>query len=288
MTAIAYPGKVRLRWPKAPIGVAAYSVYRSASTGGPWEMLTPDGPKQAENWRDNVFAAVAQPDAPMYYKVAALNRAGAELAASEPVICAALPGSALQPILSLDLANGLSGGSLNGSAVIEKVNDVPVIHFTNGGYLAFPHRPEFNTDQEITVSLWVKLVSLGNMPVVLSHGQFDVDGYFVQVFGGRIRFYLHGVGLVDAGGIQPGKWYHIAGTYDGSEIAVYLNGERVGRAYANGSITPCGRTLYIGRYEHSGPEYETECLIAGVRIYPTGLPGDEVRKEYLRLSDKLR
>ena len=288
VTAIAYPGKVRLRWPKAPIGVAAYSVYRSASTGGPWESLTPDGPKQAENWRDNVFAAVAQPDAPMYYKVAALNRAGAELAASEPVICAALPGSPLQPILSLDLATGLSGGNLNGAAVIEKVNDLPVLHFTNGGYLAFPHRPELNTDQEITVSLWVKLVSLGNMPVVLSHGQFDVDGYFVQVFGGRIRFYLHGVGLVDAGGIQPGKWYHIAGTYDGSEIAVYLNGERVGRAYANGQITPCGRTLYVGRYEHAGPEYETESLITGVRIYPTGLPGDEVRKEYLRLAAPLR
>ena len=136
--------------------------------------------------------------------------------------------------------------------------------------------------------MWVKLESPGVMPVMLSHGQWNQDGYFLQTFNGGLRFDLEGVGTLDAGHIEPGRWYHIAATYDGIVMKIYLNGREVGSKPASGMPKPCSRNLYIGRYELPGDEYETDCQVAAVRIYTIGLTSQEVAAEYNRLAGRLR
>jgi hypothetical protein len=277
-----------LTWPRLPIGIVGCLAYRATSPAGPWECLNADRPRPAESWRDNVLAVAAKPGISMYYKLTAIAHSGTEIGASEPVQCAALPAGAENPILSLDFTGDLAGGSWGGQEAVEEVNGVPAAHLKDGSHIVLPHRPEFNLDAEMTIELWAKLESPGIMPVLLCHGSYVQDGYFLQILSGKVRFYLHGVGVVNAGTVQPGKWYHIAGTYDGSEMIVFVNGEPAGRYYGGGRMTPCSRSLYIGRYDVSDRQYETDCRITGVRIYAAALLPEDVRAKHQRLAGKLR
>jgi hypothetical protein len=154
--------------------------------------------------------------------------------------------------------------------------------------VVFPHKPDLNAVDGLTVEMWVKLESAGAMPVLLCHGAWDIDGYFLQVLGGQLRFFMAGAGTIDAGPIQPGRWYHIAGTYDGSEMLTYINGELVGRSESSGQPIQCTRNLYIGRYDMSGSDWETECRITAVRIHSIALLPDEIRRSYQQLAGKLK
>lgn len=289
LTAQAAPGKVRLRWPASQFGITGYRVYRAESTEGKWTLLNPDNILPANHWIDRSYSTKAEPGAAFYYKLAAVDRFGNEAAASEPVQCIAKPYDDAKPVLSVDFKEALGGGSWGGSAVVEDMNGVPTAYFRNGSHLAIPHNDIFNTQYELTIMMWLKLESEDfQIPVFLSHGLFNQDGYFLQAIGGRLRFYLHGVETLDAGQITPGRWYHIAACYDGREMTIYTNNTKAGSKPASGEIKPANRTLYIGRYDEAGSTFETACRMADVRIYSFGLSAEEVAQEYSKLADKLR
>ncbi|UCD51558.1 MAG: alpha/beta fold hydrolase [Phycisphaerales bacterium] len=46
---------------------------------------------------------------------------------------------------------------------------------------------------------------------------------------------------------QTGRWYHLAGTYDGSTIVAYINGARIDSKSASGSMYIDGADLYLGK-----------------------------------------
>ena len=279
-------GRVVLRWGKASMGTGGFLVNGSSSEQGPWTSLHPDKPLPANNWSEHRFVVKAEPGTAQYYQVIPVDHFGGKGQPSNVVECSALPQGDLGVILSLDF-EGPFGGTWGTVPAVETVNGVPAAHLKDGNYLVLPNRPEYSPDMEVTLEMWVKLDKPGVMPVLLGHGMWQQDGYFLQTFGGRIRFFLAGVGTLDAGSIEPGKWYHVAATYDGSDMAVYLNGELAGRQEASGSITPSGRNLYIGRYELEDAQYQTDCMITAVKLYPTALTPQDVKKEYEQLSGKL-
>jgi proline iminopeptidase len=56
------------------------------------------------------------------------------------------------------------------------------------------------------------------------------------------------IGLLRAShDFQTGKWYHLAGTYDGNTIAAYVNGVGIGRESASGRMSIDEADLYIGK-----------------------------------------
>jgi len=56
------------------------------------------------------------------------------------------------------------------------------------------------------------------------------------------------IGTLRAGhDFQVGKWYHLAGTYDGSTIVAYVNGVRIGSQFASGKMSIDEADLFIGR-----------------------------------------
>jgi len=278
-------GKIILRWGKASLGTNGFLVNTAPSEQGPWTALD-DKPVTMNNWSDHRFVARAEPGKTQYYQVIPLDRLGGKGQASNVVECSALEQGELSPILSLDF-EGITPGTWGTVSAVESVNGVPVAHFKDGNYLVIPNRPEFSPDMEITLEMWVMLEKPGVIPVLLSHGLWQQDGYFLQILGGGVRFFVAGVGTLDAGRVEAGKSYHIAATYDGAEMAVYLNGALAGLRDASGVITPCGRNLYIGRYEYEDSQYQTECRITAVKLYPTALTPQDVKQEYDRLAGRL-
>lgn len=68
---------------------------------------------------------------------------------------------------------------------------------------------------------------------------------------GRATFFVHLDGKYvsarsAAGYVRPGRWYHIAGVFDGGEIRLYGNGRLLSRTNASGKRTPNRLPFYIG------------------------------------------
>lgn len=66
--------------------------------------------------------------------------------------------------------------------------------------------------------------------------------------------------------IEPGVWYHVAATYDGSVYRVYLDGLEVGVSESGLTMTPGRPVINIGSY-NGGYAYGLDGVVDDVRIY---------------------
>lgn len=80
--------------------------------------------------------------------------------------------------------------------------------------------------------------------------------------------------------LSPDEWYHIAGTFDGSEIKCYLNGVVKGTGRMAG-ITGGNGSLLIGE---DGWVNVFVGVVDEVRIYNRALSEDEIQHNYITMS----
>lgn len=116
---------------------------------------------------------------------------------------------------------------------------------------------------ELTLSAWVKVDALGTIQSVISKSEDGVDeAYELNILAdGRISLTVSGNGLggdlgfarstADAAGqLEPGEWYHIAGTWDGvNPTTMFINGVDVtdpGGTAVAGSVNDSAVDLGIG------------------------------------------
>jgi hypothetical protein len=86
----------------------------------------------------------------------------------------------------------------------------------------------------------------------------------------------NGYNLLTKTAITAGAWYHIAATYDGSFMRVYINGvEDPVKVARTGHLDPSSAPLIIGK-----PEFALNGIIDDVRIYNRALSADEVQAPY--------
>jgi len=102
------------------------------------------------------------------------------------------------------------------------------------------------------------------MPVLLSHGAWQIDGWFVQILGGRLVIRTP---QADATGpvVQTGKWHKVRWELSGQEHRLLVNGEEV-QPFAPLRMTPTERTLRIGQYEQVEPRYRFHGTLRNIRI----------------------
>jgi hypothetical protein len=86
-------------------------------------------------------------------------------------------------------------------------------------------------------------------------------------------------GTVWGGHVPVNKWSHVACTYDGSDVRVYLNGREVAVAEASGSLGANNRDLWIGRQDPALDPQRTRSfdgLIDEVQIFNRALSRCEI------------
>lgn len=80
----------------------------------------------------------------------------------------------------------------------------------------------------------------------------------------------------------PGQWYHLVGTYDGSNVRIYINGKDVGSpTAATGNIDTDAADIRIGD-DLATSHVNWKGLIDEVRIYNRALSAEEIRYHYNR------
>src|SRR5207302_10238367 len=104
----------------------------------------------------------------------------------------------------------------------------------SSNYLQVADTASLNPTAAVTVSSWVKFTSIpgaGTAMAPVSKNEGDSYGIIAnEVDSGRIEtwFYLVGWGYARAGeslsNLSAGQWYHIAGTFDGTDTKFYRDG----------------------------------------------------------------
>lgn len=139
-----------------------------------------------------------------------------------------------------------------------------------------------NNREALTVAAWVKLDSVefsGFPTVVRQEGAFALRFAenrigFVLWFGGKPE----GIEAKQAAW-QPNRWYHLAGTYDGARMRIFIDGHLEGasdeRTQGNfdWSATPC----WLGA---CGEDHPFRGAIDEVRLYNTALSPAEIASLY--------
>ncbi|MCP4989036.1 MAG: LamG domain-containing protein [Colwellia sp.] len=131
------------------------------------------------------------------------------------------------PLVTIPQVTGFSTLGLNGTTE----------------YAEITHSSSLNLSSEMTLSIWVNLDSLGTSgsdnlldKIISTTGyRLEYDRFFKK-FG--IVFYSGGVLKRVQTTTTPvtGAWYHVAGTYDGTTIKIYLNGVEENSSAFTGGI----------------------------------------------------
>ena len=104
----------------------------------------------------------------------------------------------------------------------------------------------------------------------------DHSGWFLQRLGGSFRWHVGGIDC-DGGHPQPGRWYHVMGTFDGQTARLHVDGRRVAEKAGSPILTPWKGSLCVGQYSGGpGPQYQVPGKIRDLKIFGRLLSDQEI------------
>ena len=156
----------------------------------------------------------------------------------------------------------------------------------------------------ITITFWMK--ASANNEMHNYQGLVASDYYGVEISNGfqsnmGVNFYVSSdrgnswgaISEANGGGatITAGEWHHIAGTYDGADVALYIDGQAWGNSASySGNVSPISRSGFLAIGSEDGRTAFPNCLgtryfnglIDEVRIYNRAMSASEIRSIYNR------
>jgi hypothetical protein len=184
------------------------------------------------------------------------------------------PGSSI----AIDSA-GTNNGTLNGDATWTTGRIDGALSFDgDGDYVAVAAIAPLTGDT-LTVQAWIRLDEFAGAtnPILTQYKQLMThEGYYFYVSDDRPTFYvIKGFSTRQATSpetINADQWYHVAGTNDGTELKLYVDGQLKASVSSSG-FTGVDENAYIG-HKYNFSLYYTG-LIDDVRIYERAVSEDE-------------
>jgi hypothetical protein len=156
-----------------------------------------------------------------------------------------------------------------------------------------------NIIEDITVEAWINAGSWGTTyvsnSIVCKHGWSSGEkGYVLRAGGnGQLSFAIAGVNsggnnvswkeaVSDTGRLHLNTWTHVAGTFDGNKIRIYIDGVQVKSVNFKGTIDPSvDYKLKIGRIadDNTGDKRYFNGLIDEVRIWDNAMSANEINSK---------
>ena len=127
------------------------------------------------------------------------------------------------------------------------------------GAVQVPHNPNQNTGGQITIEAWVLPTSSGHGRTILQkRSPSNVGGYVFETvhapFGpeNSLQFAImingtYSVLQAPANVLTIGVWQHVAATYDGTAMTIYVNGAQTAGMTVSGDIDAVTDPLVMGR-----------------------------------------
>ena len=156
------------------------------------------------------------------------------------------------------------------------------LYFDGTDQVTCSNSPSLNPETAMTVAAWIDPDGWSGNPRILQKGQSD-NQYRLLFQSGQLKFDLFGVtnGTVVTSPPSAGTWHHVAGTYDGSLMGIYVDGQLVALQSASGPIAITTDALNIGNKPRSGNPFDHfSGIIDDVRIYGRALSAGEIGQLY--------
>ena len=138
--------------------------------------------------------------------------------------------------------------------------------------------PSLNPANAITISTWVNAGDWFNNTRVLEKGKSDNQyGLWINN-SGQLEFLLAGVtnGILITSPPSTAAWHHLAATYNGTSISLYIDGQLAAQHSASGPLTITTDPLAIGGKPSGGPLFAFYGVIDDVRIYSSALSASQI------------
>lgn len=140
-----------------------------------------------------------------------------------------------------------------------------------------PDRPAFHFTTEMTVAAWIKPSRL-NGPQTILNKWYAPDSYILLLQDG---FYGFGVALANgptrtiAAPATVNQWAHVTGVFNGSTIALYVDGVLKASGSAAGVLQDSARPVEMGNH----PSWNAYAgLLDEVRLYNVALSSRQVQR----------
>lgn len=139
------------------------------------------------------------------------------------------------------------------------------------------------TNNRLTLSAWINPTLLsGNAIVSKSFYSTHTDPYYTWIlyaYSGGLHCRLDG-SAITAGALSVGQWQHVAATYDGSSIRLYVNGVQTGSTPKTGNLQATSRNVRIGGRDTGSLGEFFHGAIDEVRVSSVARSADWIRAEW--------
>jgi hypothetical protein len=157
------------------------------------------------------------------------------------------------------------------------------LSFNKSNYLLVDNAPALNPSNQITIAAWIKPTTSGTQYVVRKGRQDATDGYELSLSSdGKIFVRFNQASSGDAFRVNStskyptngSTWLHVAATYDGSTIKLYINGVLQGSKNATFQIASNSLPLAIGAQDDGYRGFAG--AIDGVKLFNRALSAAEI------------
>ncbi|NLC56988.1 MAG: hypothetical protein GX774_09145 [Armatimonadetes bacterium] len=153
-----------------------------------------------------------------------------------------------------------------------------------GGCVVVPNHPRLSPTAGLTIECWVKSDQPGQENTWIVNrvlaGSTDT-GYRLGVLGGKPCFEVPQTDwshhLTATADLPTGRWVHLAGTFDGQQMRLYVDGKLDGVMDRPGPVKPNNLPLHLGSYEAKHQAHFVG-LLDEVRLYDRALTAAEVAR----------
>lgn len=149
-------------------------------------------------------------------------------------------------------------------------------------------------DSQISVESWVKVdrpETWGGIVGCIQDDGSTEHGWLLGFNGDRFSFALAGsrsglTYLKADQAFQKGRWYHVAATYDGKQMKLYLNGTLSASSdEEQGPISYANKRFFtVGAYKDANESYPLKGALHEIRIFQNALTAEEIGGHYRQLK----
>ena len=290
LTATPSGSTVNLSWTAASdnVGVLRYNVHRSTTSG-----FTPSAANRIGQPTGTSFAEGGLAGGTYFYKVTAEDAAGNVGPASgqaSATVSIVLP-TGLVAAYGFDEGSGTTTADQSGNGNTGSLSSTlwstsgkfgDALSFANGARVNVNDSTSLHLSSGMTMEAWIKPVTLGDWNTVVFK---ERPGYYAAALyantdtnkpSGNV-FTTGDHDLRGTSAIPLNTWTHLAATYNGATLALFVNGTQVSSVAATGAIAASTSPLRIGANTIWGESFNG--LIDEVRIYNKALTGSEIQSD---------
>ncbi len=174
---------------------------------------------------------------------------------------------------------GNNGGTINGAKWSSQGYYDNTLDFDGSDNVEVPHNSNLNITDEITLDAWIYPDTFsGEDFIVNKYDWSNSTGYSLGLDSGQLLFKMgdgSSLHTLRSNSMSTGEWHHVIGTYDGSTMKVYVDGQEEGANSVSFTIDPSTNPLVIGEASDSSGYY-FDGKIDEVRVFSKALTPEQV------------